>query len=104
MEIAMQDAIAHICHKYRDLIPLTSAYGMFGERSDGGFPVDRTGKEFHSLLRGYLSKRECCSVNLEDMLRKQIHNMDQFRGLMDLATKRIMETESALVIMGDQKT
>jgi regulator of replication initiation timing len=30
--------------------------------------------------------------------------MDQFRGLMDLATKRIMETESALVLMGEQKT
>jgi hypothetical protein len=30
--------------------------------------------------------------------------MDQFRGLMDLATKRIMETESALVMMGEQKT
>jgi hypothetical protein len=30
--------------------------------------------------------------------------MDQFRQLMDLATKRIMETKSALVMMGDQKT
>jgi hypothetical protein len=30
--------------------------------------------------------------------------MDQFRQLMDLATKRIIETESALVMMGDQKT
>jgi hypothetical protein len=104
VEIAMQGAIARICHKYRDLIPWTSSYGMFGERSEGGLPVDRRGQEFHSLLRGYLTERECCSVNLEDMLRKQIHNMDQFRGLMDLATKRIMETESALVMMGEQKT
>jgi hypothetical protein len=38
------------------------------------------------------------------MLRKQIHNIDQFRQLMDLSTKRIIETESALVMMGDQKT
>jgi hypothetical protein len=30
--------------------------------------------------------------------------MDQFRQLMDLATKRIIETESTLVMMGDQKT
>jgi hypothetical protein len=104
MEIYMQGGIACICHKYRDLIPLTSAYRIFGERSKGGYPVDRRGQEFQSLLRAYLSERECCSVNLEDMLRKQIHNMDQFRGLMDLATKRIMEIESALVMMGELKT
>jgi hypothetical protein len=54
-----------------------------------GYPVDRRGQEFHSLLRAYLFERECYSVSLEDMLRKQIHNMDQFRQLMDLATKRI---------------
>jgi hypothetical protein len=29
--------------------------------------------------------------------------MDQFRQLMDLATKRIIDTESALVMMGDQR-
>jgi hypothetical protein len=75
---------------------LTSAYGIFGEHSEGGYPVDRRGQEFHSLLWAYLSERECCSVNLEDMLRKQIHNMDQFRGLMDLATKRIMETDKGI--------
>jgi hypothetical protein len=50
LEIAMQGAIARICHKYRDLIPLTSAYGIFGEHSEGGYPVDRRGQEFHSLL------------------------------------------------------
>jgi hypothetical protein len=102
--IAMQGAIARICHKYRSLIPYPTAYGMFGERSVGGLAVDRRGQEFHSLLRGYLTERECCSVNLEDMLKKQIDNQDQFRGLMDLATKRIMETESALVLMGEKKT
>jgi hypothetical protein len=57
VDTAMQGALARICHKYRDLIPWTSAYGMFGERSEGGFPVDRRGQEFHSLLRCYLSKR-----------------------------------------------
>jgi hypothetical protein len=41
--------------------------------------VDRRGEEFHSLLRGYLTERERCSVNLEDMLKKQIINQDQFR-------------------------
>jgi hypothetical protein len=41
--IAMQGAIAHICHKYRALIPYPSAYGMFGERSVGGLTVDRRG-------------------------------------------------------------
>jgi hypothetical protein len=38
------------------------------------------------------------------MLKKQIDNQDQFGGLVDLATKRIMETESALVLMGEKKT
>jgi hypothetical protein len=72
--IAMQGAIARICHKYRAFIPYPSAYGLFGECSVGGFAVDRRGQEFHSLLRGYLTERECCSVNLEDMLKKQIDN------------------------------
>jgi regulator of replication initiation timing len=38
------------------------------------------------------------------MLKKQIINQDQFRDLMDLATKKIMETESALVILDEKKT
>jgi 5S rRNA maturation endonuclease (ribonuclease M5) len=104
VEIAMQGAITHIRHKYRTLIPHPSAYGMIGERSVGGHAVDRRGQEFHSLLRGYLTERERCSVNLEDMLKKQIINQDQFRELMDLTTKRIMETESALVVMNEKKT
>jgi hypothetical protein len=82
---------------------LTLAYGIFGERSEGGYPVDRRGQEFHSLLRAYLSERESV-VQSTWRTCEQIHNMDQFRGLMDLATKRIMETESALVMMGEQKT
>jgi hypothetical protein len=49
--------------------------------------VDLRGQEFHSLLRGYLTEREHCSVNLEDMLKKQIINQDQFRELMELTTK-----------------
>jgi hypothetical protein len=66
----MQGAIARIRHKYRTLIPRPSAYGMIGEWSVGGHVVDRRGQEFHSLLRGYLTERERCSVNLEDMLKK----------------------------------
>jgi regulator of replication initiation timing len=38
------------------------------------------------------------------MLKKQIINQDQFRDLMDFATKKIMETESALVMMDEKKT
>ena len=76
VEIAMQGAIARIRHKYRAHIPRPSAYGMIGERSVGGHVVDRRGQEFHSLLRGYLTERERCTVNLEDMLKKQIINQD----------------------------
>jgi hypothetical protein len=104
VEIAMQGAIARIRHKYRAHIPRPSAYGMIGERSVGGHVVDRRDQEFHSLLRGYLTERERCTVNLEDMLKKQIINQDQFRDLMDLTTKRIMETESALIMLDDKKT
>jgi hypothetical protein len=104
VEIAMQGAIARIRHKYRAHIPRPSAYGMIGERSVGGHVVDRRGQEFHSLLRGYLTERERCTVNLEDMLKKQIINQDRFRDLMDLTTKKIMETESALIMLDDKKT
>jgi hypothetical protein len=103
VEIAMQGAIARICCKYHDFIPRTSAYWMFGEHSKEGNPVDCRGQEFHSICQSYFTEREYNIVNLEDMLKKQISVMDQFRQLMDLATKRIIETESALVMMGDQR-
>jgi hypothetical protein len=104
VEIAMQGAIARIRHKYRAHIPRPSAYRMIGERSVGGHAVDRRDQEFHSLLRGYLTERERCTVNLEDMLKKQIINQDKFRDIMDLTTKRIIETESALIMSDDKKT
>jgi hypothetical protein len=63
---------------------------MFGESTEEGNPVDRRSQEFHS------------HINLEDMLKKQISMMDQFRQLMDLTTKRIIETKSALVMMDDE--
>jgi hypothetical protein len=49
VEIAMQGAIARICCKYHDYIPVTSAYWMFGERTEEGNPVDHRGQEFHSI-------------------------------------------------------
>jgi hypothetical protein len=104
VEIAMQGAIARICCKYHDFIPRTLAYWMFGECTEEGNPVDLRGQEFHSICQSYFTEREYNIVNLEDMLKKQISMMDQFRQLMDLATKRMMETESALVVMDDQRT
>jgi hypothetical protein len=101
--MVMQGAIARICCKYHDFIPRTLAYWMFGERTEKGNPVDHRGQEFHSICQSYFTEREYNTVNPEDMLKKQISMMDQFRQLMDLATKRIIETESALVMMGDQR-
>jgi hypothetical protein len=49
VEIAMQGAIARICCKYHDYIPVTSAYWMFGEHTEEGNPVDHRGQEFHSI-------------------------------------------------------
>jgi hypothetical protein len=55
---------------------VTSAYWMFGEHTEEGNPVDHRGQEFHSICWAYLSEREYYIVNLEDMLKKQIFNMD----------------------------
>ena len=43
IDVAMQDAIARICHKYHDHIPRTSAYFQFGERTEDGHAVERAG-------------------------------------------------------------
>jgi hypothetical protein len=43
-------------------------------------------------------------VNLEDMLKKQISMMDEFRKGMDIASLRIIQSESCLLVMDDKRT
>src|SRR3954447_11960982 len=43
IDIAMQGAIARICHKYHDRIHRTSPYFQFGERTEEGHLVEREG-------------------------------------------------------------
>jgi hypothetical protein len=81
VEIAMQGAIARICHEYHDDIPTTSGFFYFGDRTEEGNPIDRRGEEAHSFCRTYFTEREHSSVCLEKMLRKQISIMDSFRNL-----------------------
>jgi hypothetical protein len=40
------------------------------------------------------------SVSMEDMLKKQISLMDQFREVMDITSKRIIQSESVIAIDG----
>jgi hypothetical protein len=40
VEIAMQGAIARICPKYHEEIPLTSGYYYFGERNKEGNHIE----------------------------------------------------------------
>jgi hypothetical protein len=51
VEVAMQGAIACICHKYHNIIPRTSAYHHFGERREDGNPIDRRGTEYQSIYQ-----------------------------------------------------
>ena len=58
VDVAMQGAIARICHKYHDRIPRTSAYYQFGERTEDGHPVDRDDTERWALIHRYEIERE----------------------------------------------
>jgi hypothetical protein len=49
VEIAMQGAIARICHKYHHRFTTTTPYHQFGERDEEGCAIDRRGTEAHSL-------------------------------------------------------
>jgi hypothetical protein len=62
VDIAMQGAIAPICHKYHDDIPTTLGFFYFGERTEGGNPIDCRGEEDHSFCCTYFTEREHSSV------------------------------------------
>jgi hypothetical protein len=66
--------------------------------------MDRRDLETHSLLRTYMTEREYSVVNTEDMLTRQIKLMDKFRKTMEVASQRIITTESCLLVMGDKRT
>jgi len=103
VEVAMQGAIARICHKYRFCIARTSPYYLFGGRTEDGTPVDRNGSEYISTIHSYLMEREIGSVSLENLLRHQITLMDDFRTTLQHCNQRIRLTETTILALGDRK-
>ena len=104
VEVAMQGAIAHICYKYRYYISRSSPYYLFGERSMDGNPIDRSGTEDLPFIHAYMTEREFGSVNLENLLKKQIALMDDSRDVIKYYNQRIQRAETAVLVLDDKKT
>jgi hypothetical protein len=63
VEIAMQGAVARICHKYHENIHSTSPYYYFGERNEEGSAMDRRSTKFYSIYWTYMTEREYIAVS-----------------------------------------
>lgn len=99
----MENAISRICGKYHHALDKSSPYWMFSERDANGFPTDRTGQEYHSLLRYYVSERGFVSWNMEKMLHKQVTIVDHFKEVTETCTKRLRETEACVEWLDDKR-
>jgi hypothetical protein len=47
---------------------------------------------------------EYITVNMENMLKRQILLMDKFREAMDITSQRIIKAESCLLVLDDKRT
>ena len=97
IDMAMQGAIARICHKYHDLIPRTSAYFQFGERTEDGRPFDRTGTDKWSIIHQYMVEREYSTVGMEDVLRGQMDGIEKLMDKYDARDKVAVEAQAKIV-------
>src|SRR4051812_37023712 len=97
IDVAMQDAIARICHKYHDLIPRTSAYFQFGERTEDGRPFDRTGTDKWSIIHQYMVEREYATVGMEDVLRGHMDGIEKLTDKHDERNKSAVEAQAKIV-------
>ena len=70
IDVAMQGAIARICHNYHGRIPRISAYFQFEERTEDGHPVDRDDTEKWAIIPRYEIEREFSAVGMENLMRK----------------------------------
>jgi hypothetical protein len=104
VEIAMQGAVARICHKYHHRFSSTTPYYLFGECNEEANTMDWRSTESHSIPRTYMTEREYINVNMENMLKKQILLMDKFREAMDITSQRIITAESCLLVLDDKRT
>jgi hypothetical protein len=103
VEIAMQDAIARICHKYQQGISTMSPYYYFGERSADDTPIDRSDEEYHPVYRSYRAEREFISANTEMLLKKQVVVMDDARETLKQCNTRIMQAETPAIFVDDKR-
>jgi hypothetical protein len=101
VEIPMQGDVARICHKYHNRFSSTTPYYLFGERDEEGSAMDRRSTESYSIYQTYMIEREYIAISTEDMLKKQILLMDQFREVLDITSQRIIQAESCLLVMDD---
>src|SRR3954447_7099609 len=97
IDMAMQGAIARICHKYHDRIPRTLAYFQFGEQTEDGCPFDRTGTDKWSIIHQYMVEREYSTVGMEDILRGQMVGIEKLMDKYDERNKSAMEAQAKVV-------
>src|SRR3954470_20397411 len=95
--MAMQGAIARICHKYHDRIPWTSACFQFGERTEEGRPFDRTGTDKWSIIHQYMVEREYSTVGMEDLLGGQMDRIEKLMDKYDERNKSAVEAQAKVV-------
>jgi hypothetical protein len=104
VDIAMQGAVSHICHKYHHYLASTTPYYHFGERDEAGNAMERRNLEPYSIPWTYMTEKEYITVNTENMLKRQILLMDKFREAMDISSQRIIIAESCLLVLNDKRT
>jgi hypothetical protein len=104
VEIAMQGAVARIFHKHHHRFSSTTPYYLFGEHNESGRTMDQRITESPSIYWTYMTEREYNTVNMEDMLKKQILLMDKFWEAMDITSQRIITAESCLLVLDDKRT
>ena len=82
IDVAMQGAIARICHKYHDQILRTSAYRQFGERTADGEAVYRSETETMTLTHRYHAEREFSAAGMEHLMRVQLRGIDKLKDVV----------------------
>src|SRR4051812_19864144 len=97
IDMAMQGAIARICHKYHDRIPQTSAYFQGGERTEDRRPFDSTGTDKWSIIHQYMVEREYSIVGMEDILRAQMDGIEKLMDKYDERNKSAVEAQAKVV-------
>ncbi|KAK1610264.1 hypothetical protein QYE76_033937 [Lolium multiflorum] len=103
VEIAIQGAIARIRHKFHCMIPPTSPYYHFGERSEDGTPLRRTGTRDDTMCRTYMAEREFVSASSEKLLKRQTTLVGEAREVLQYANVRNMQMEAALLAVDDKR-